>query len=419
MHRDRGRLLDKTRTVYIDKTENRFQIYRNGLPFYIKGASGTKYFKELKEAGGNTMRVYDTLNLQSLLDEAQKHDIALIVDIPLPTNALNDTFYSDEEYVLKIKSDIKNLVRRYKNHPSLLIWNLGNELYFPLVFKENNFITVFNELVDIINEEDPNHLVSTTVVGVSRSQTLSIHLMAPKLDIIGFNAFGNITRLEIVMKAVGLVSKRKPYYVAEWGNHGPWESDTNLWKAVLEPNSTAKGEIYKDIYLTYIKPDKNCLGNLAFYWGYKHEGTPTWFNIFDEEGRKSEVYYQLKSLWKGTPYQATTIPKIENLLLNNLEANHQAFAPNSILDIQVVMQDSIKTNVSFDWKIYKEAWGSYDWVSEPDSLQISYSGTTYSDTMKFHIPTEDGPYRIVVSARDSHGNFATANMPFYVLNHEL
>ncbi|RXJ45847.1 glycoside hydrolase family 2 TIM barrel-domain containing protein [Gelidibacter gilvus] len=418
MHRDRGRVVDPTHTVFIKNTEDGFQLNRNGSPFHIKGAGGLGHMKELAEAGGNTLRVYDTLNLQSLLDEAHRYGIALIVDIPLPTNESNDTYYADKEYILKIKRDIRNLVRRYKDHPSLLIWNLGNELYFPLVARENNFIKVFNQLVDLIHEEDPDHLVSTTVVGVSRSQTLSIHLMAPKLDIIGFNAFGNITRLKTVMNAVGWITKPKPYYITEWGNHGPWESDTNLWKAVLEPTSTAKGEIYKDIYLTYIDPDSDCLGSLAFYWGYKHEGTPTWFNILDEEGRKSEVYYYLKSLWTRTQLEDTPRSKIQNILLNNTEMNHQVFAPENVMTVQLNMLDTITHNLSFDWKIYKEGWGLHEWIAEPDTLKISDIKNSFSNTVEFNVPEEDGPYRIVVSVQDDAGNFATTNIPFYVLNHD-
>ncbi|WP_299392686.1 glycoside hydrolase family 2 TIM barrel-domain containing protein [uncultured Gelidibacter sp.] len=416
LHSDRGRVLDRTRTVFVDKIDNRFQLYRNGEPFYIKGGSGTGYLKEMSEAGGNTLRVYDTLNLKAILDEAEKFDIAVIVDIPLPTNAHHKTYYSNDTIVINLKEKVKNLVNQYKDHPSILMWNLGNELNFPLTFRKNNFIQVFNDLVDLIHEEDPNHLISTTISGTSISQILGIHLSAPKLDIIGFNVFSIISNVKPVMDQVGLIVDPLPYYISEWGNTGPWEVPVNLWKAILEPSSTLKSDSYKVNYLSGIKSDLNCLGSLAFYWGYKHEGTPTWFNIFDEEGRKSEMYYQLQSLWMERPLTITYIPRIEKLTLNNLESNDQIFVSNSYIEVQINMMNPINSNLTFDIKVFNEAWGAKRWGSEIDALQLSTITSTYSNKMKFKVPEKEGPYRVFVSVNDSQGNFATANMPFYVLN---
>lgn len=417
LHRDRGRVLDKTRTVYIEKVNNKFKLYRNGKPFYIKGASGTGYLKEMAEAGGNTLRVYDTLNLKTLLDEAQKFNIAVIVDIPLPTSGHAKTYYSDMVTVRNLKLKVKNLVSQYKDHPSILAWNLGNELIFPLTIKNNNFIKVFNDLVDLIHNIDPNHPVSTSVSGTSRAQTLGIHLSSPKLDLIGFNAFGSITRVESVMNNIKLITNPKPYFIMEWGNHGPWEAPINIWKSILEPSSTLKSGIYNEVYTSYIEADQNCLGSLAFYWGYKQEGTPTWFNIFDQYGRKSDVYYELTSLWTGKEVQKI-LPEIKRMSLNNLELNHQVFSTGSVINAEITMQKAIDSTLSFHYKIFREAWGRKQWNSEIDSLRIVANNSTFSNSLKFKSPNKEGPYRVFVTVHDLKGNFATANMPFYVLNHE-
>lgn len=416
MHRDRGRPLDETQTVYIKTVDHKSQLYRNGKPFYIKGASGTSYLKELYEAGGNTLRVYDTVNLKSLLDEAAKYDLAIIVDIPLPPNKANSNYYSDAENVKKVKKQIKKFIHNYKDHSSLLIWNLGNELNYHLSIKENAFVNVFNELVDLVHEEDPNHPVSTSISGTSRAQTLGIHLNAPKLDLIGFNAFGNIPEVEPLMSKIAIICNPKPYYIMEWGNHGPWEAPINLWKSRIEPNSTDKGAIYKNIYNSKIKTNDECLGSLAFYWGYKHEGTPTWFNIFDEEGRKSEVYYILKSIWKEEDITSQEIPKIEKMQLLSSESKDQIVDSNSIIVAQLDMQFSIDETYNFQWEIYKEAWGHQKWILENYSTQAAQSTSKFSNSIKFEAPKDEGPYRVIVYVNDANGNFATANMPFYVLS---
>ncbi len=415
LHRERGRALDETRTVFIKRLDGRNQLNRNGKPFYIKGASGKSYLKELSEAGGNTLRVYDTINLNSILEEAKKYDIAVIVDIPLPANVKYNDHYSDAEYIKITRLKIRKLVRKYKDHSSLLIWNLGNELNYPLSFKKNDFVNEFNQLVDLIHEEDPNHLVSTTISGTSRGQILGMHLNSPKLDLIGFNVFGNIPQVQPLMAKISIVTNAKPYYMMEWGNHGPWEAPLNLWESKIEPNSTAKGIIYKDVYEINIKPDADCLGSLAFYWGYKHEGTPTWFNIFDASGRKSEVYYTLKTLWSEKEMLPIKIPTIEKMTLNSMEDTNQIFNSDGIIDVQIYLEQPIDSTYSFQWNLYKEAWGYQDWTPESDSLQIEQTSAKYSNQLKFKVPSDEGPYRIIVSVNDAQGNFSTANIPFYVL----
>lgn len=415
MHRERGRELDETRTVFIKKLDGRNQIFRNGKPFYIKGASGKSYLKELYQAGGNTLRVYDTINLQSLLDEAKKYDLAIIVDIPLPSDIKYNDHYSDAEYIKIARHKIRKLVRKYKDHSSLLIWNLGNELNYPFSIKKNDFVNVFNDLVDLIHEEDPNHLVSTTITGTARGQILGIHLNSPNLDLIGFNVFGNIPQVQPLMSKISIVTNAKPYYITEWGNHGAWEAPLNLWESTIEPNSTKKGNIYKDIYENIIKTDAACLGSLAFYWGHKIEGTPTWFNIFDASGRKSEAYYTLKSLWSEKEMLPIKIPRIEKMTLNSMEDTNQIFNSDGLIDAQIYLEQPIDSTYSFHWNLYKEAWGYQNWSPESDSLYIEQSSANHSNQLKFRVPSDEGPYRIIVSVNDAHGNFSTANIPFYVL----
>lgn len=416
MHRDRARAFYGTETVYIKAINDKPQLFWNGKPFYIKGASGSTHIKELSEAGGNTLRVYDTINLLAILDEAKKHDIAVIVDIPLPAYNVKYDYYKISENTELLKENIKKFVRHYKSHPALLIWNLGNEIEYPLTLTENEFIKTFNSVIDLIHEEDPNHLISTSLKGTSKRETLGVLLNSPKLDLIGFNTFGNIPQLQPLMKNAGYITSLKPYYITEWGIHGPWESPLNLWWSVIETNSTDKGEIYKNIYESYIENNSECLGSLAFYWGYKHEGTPTWFNIFDEKGRKSQAYYNLKSAWTGEKI-TNTVPKINQLKLNDSLSRNLFVLPDSILDAELTILDPMDLTYSFRWSIYKEAWGKKKWRKESDSIIISQSALKSSSNMvKLKVPHEEGPYRLFVSVIDGSGNFATINRPFYVLS---
>ena len=56
----------------IIKTNDGFQLLRNGKPYYVKGAGGTEYLDVLKSIGGNSIRTWSTDNAMKILDEA--HD---------------------------------------------------------------------------------------------------------------------------------------------------------------------------------------------------------------------------------------------------------------------------------------------------------------------------------------------------------
>ena len=417
MHRDRARVFDGSEVVFLKSENDQFLLYKNGAPFYIKGASGNTYLKELAEAGGNTLRVYDTINLRTTLDNALKYDISVIVDIPIPAYRSNNSFYDSTENVLELKTDIKRFIKGYKDHPAVLIWNLGNELNYPLTLIENSFTKTYNELIDLIHTEDIDHPISTSVSGTSRGQTLGILLNSPKLDIIGFNAFGNIPKVEPLMNDLKLITNPKPYYIMEWGIHGPWEAPRNFWQSILETTSTEKGERYKDIYDSYIKNNTDCLGSLVFYWGHKHEGTTTWFNIFDENGRKSEAYYDIEGAWNGKIIE-NDVPKIEDMKVNDSLSKNLIISPKSDFTAEVILKKAIDSNLIFNWTLYKEAWGYQEWVKLDDSFIYSQNSNGNSNTVKFSVPQEDGPYRIFVNILDSKGNFATTNTPFYVLSVE-
>jgi hypothetical protein len=305
--------IDETRTVYIQKTEYGYQLIRNGEPFYIQGAGGESYFKELAAIGGNTIRLFDTRNLKSKLDEAYKYNLAAIVDIYLPKYKTSYYSYDDDNENKILKQEIRDLVDEHKDHPALLIWNLGNEINYPVVFWKNDFIRTFNELVSIIHEVDPNHPVSTSIIGVGRKTISSIFIHSPELDLISFNSFGNTIFVNTHLAQVSFLFGSRPYFYSELGPDGPWESAYTTWNAPIEATSTRKAELFRErVQITRDVNDGSGLGSLMFYWGSKLERTHTWFSLF-KEGYKSENIKVIENLWKPT-VSRTNVNTIGNLL---------------------------------------------------------------------------------------------------------
>lgn len=437
-----GKTIDETRTVYIKNTENGYQLFRNGKPFYIQGAGGDSYFKELAEIGGNTIRVYDTINLGEVLDEAQKNNLAVIVDIPLPRFQTRYNPYLVEENNRILKENVKNLIQKYKNHPAVFIWNLGNELQYPVIFKKNriiqnfrdiveikkvifqrrSFIKTFNELIDIVHKEDPNHLVSTSVAtNIFWKKLLNIHLYSPGIDLIGYNIFAPPKRFISQLNKLSHLIKLKPFYISEWGIEGPWAQEKTSWGAPIETTSTNKEKQYRENHRIFCTHYSESLGAVAFYWGQKQERTHTWFNIFDNEGRKSQVFYELQNIWTNKIDTTIFTPQIKYMLLAGKGAmDNLIFIPNEITVAQLLFENTIDSTLQYNWEIFEEEW-NYRGEGEAHKLPNKISGCfekIENSVATIKMPSVEGPYRIFVSVYDEFGNFSTTNTPFYVLNNK-
>ena len=441
-HGNKEKAVDETRTVFIKKTENGYQLFRNGKPFYIQGACGNTYLKELSDIGGNTIRVYDTANLKNILNEAQINNLAVIVDIYIPRFQIDHNPYSSKQNNLLLKEDLKKFIRTYKSNPAILFWNLGNELDYPSLLQtrrripdfddlanifniyneRKSFIKTFNELIEIIHLEDPNHPVSTSIsTQYFWKRLLSIHINSPKLDLIGYNIFAPPAKMKKQLTKLSLFIKLMPYFISEWGMEGPWAQEKTAWGAPIETTSTNKGEQYKENNAIITNQYSQSLGSTVFYWGQKQERTHTWFNIFDEEGRKSQVFYELKNIWRNEAGNFNQPPKIKYMLVNNRGTkDNLVFLPGELVNATVLLNSGIDSTLNFKWEIHEEGW---NYAGGGAAHKLTNKISTAIETVKlnevlFHVPALEGAYRIFVHISDQFGNFATTNTPFYVLNNK-
>ncbi|NIK92219.1 hypothetical protein GZ212_08645 [Mangrovimonas sp. CR14] len=409
---DRGHKMSENATVRVVETNEGYELLKNGKPFYIKGASGKGHIKELAQAGGNTIRLYDTINSRIELDLAKKYKVSVILDIPLPEFRFYSNYYSEPKKVLAIKDYVRSYVREHKNHPSLLFWNLGNEINLPFSLSNKTYINTYNELIDLIHEEDPNHPVSTSYTGIGEKDILGLSLNFSKLDLVGFNVFGNLDDLESILNKMSPFVNMKPFFISEWGDQGPWEAKNEYWFSIQEKKGSEKAKGYFSSYQNNIKPNTSILGSTAFFWGQKFEGTPDWFNIFDDEGNKSPVYYALKSSWEETDLIYPL--EIVYFRFKNLDSqDNRIFSPNEKLEIETLAQTISSDSITYDWNLYKESSSIYEgWKLLNSEFKLKGKG----EEINFNTPEEEGAYRMVLRVYDNQQNYSTANIAFYVLN---
>lgn len=409
------------KTVHIKYEKKQYTLYRNGKPFFIKGAAGFTNLKKLKEAGGNTIRTWDTTHLQAILDEAKIYDIAVVVGLPMPMNNDGDWFYKNDELIATQYKRYSSFINKYKNHPSLLCWCLGNELAFPNKPRFLSFYRVFNNLVNMIHQNDPNHLVTTTITNFQRKNIFHIKFRT-NIDFISFNIFGKLKDLRKDLEDFEWLWDG-PFLITEWGIDGPWyPHEHTAWRAFIENTSTKKAEQYLWIY-RHDMPVENprLLGSLVFYWGHKQENTPTWFSLFDENGASSEAVGTMKYIWTST-YPTHKAPQIRYMVVDGKGArDNLIYQPNANATAKLLLMDKADTTgLTYQWQVLPEDWFqvndiySTKKVKPIENVFIKQSKTT----VVFRTPPKEGPYRIYVSVYDKHGNFATCNTPFYVVDNK-
>ena len=404
-------------TVYIEHTKNGWELYRNNKPFKIKGASASNRFKELKAAGANTVRIYDTTNLKSVLDSAHFYDLAVIVDLPIRRYVSKDTLYADAIFKAQELNATKRTVTNFKNHPALLYWILGNEVNYPDNPLNNTFVIHYNELLKAIRLADTNHPISTSVGGFDRSRVLAIKTFSPLIDLISINIFGELSTFEVRRDKISWLWNG-PYVLTEFGINGPWEASKTTWAAPIEETSTKKAEQYYKRYRDYIQNSNSnrCLGSLFFYWGNKQERTHTWFSTFDEEGRFNESVLTMKNIWKNEN-NIFEGPKIKHILLNDKGAKESiVLKPEETVTSKLLMENAeILKTAKVSWEVRKENWNYLfnEIEKRPEKLSYKIFSQT-NETLVWKAPKEEGPYRIFITIIDGE-TFATSNIPFYIL----
>jgi hypothetical protein len=403
-------------TVFVKKTEGKYELYRNGKPFYIQGASGNSYLEELKKSGANTFRVYDTVNIKAVLDEALKLDLAVIVDLMLPKFKGNEEYYKEDEVRNELKTNILIAVENNKNHPALLMWNF-NELEYPHKLKHKYFRNFFGNLVDEMHKVDSNHPISTSITGSNKKQIASLQFWCPQLDLISINVFGGLGKLESDINKIKYLWNGA-YYISEWGINGPWEeSDLTIWRGPIEKTSSDKATNLVYRFQNDMPKNNRNLGHLAFFWGQKQERTHTWFSLFSENGDKTQMIQDLKYIWSGEKSK-NKLPQFKKMHVNGKSSyNNIILNACDIIKSSIEFDNSENDSLTIKWELFPENWYYFFGSKENKPAKYSTSITKINDnSVEFQVPSEEGPYRLFSYIYDSKGNFATANVPFYVLD---
>ena len=142
-------------------------FYLNGSPLFLRGtlecsifpltghppldeAGWEKVFGAARAYGLNHLRFHSWCPPDAAFRVADK--MGMYIQVELPNWSL--TFGKDQPMVDFINLEADNIIREYGNHPSFILWSMGNEL-------EGDFDQLTG-LVTRLKNKDPRHLYTTT-----------------------------------------------------------------------------------------------------------------------------------------------------------------------------------------------------------------------------------------------------------------
>ena len=396
--------------VTVSESELGFELLRNNVPYYIKGAGAKNNFRKVKESGGNSIRIWSTKRSE-LLDSALKYDLSVCLGIWVAQQR-HGFDYNDEFKVKNQIELIKKSILKLKDHPSLLVWGIGNEV--DLKYSNFKVWETIEEIAKFIKKVDPNHPTMTVIAGLDPSKVFMIKKYCPSIDILGINTYGSIVNASLNIRRYGW---EKPYIVTEWGVNGPFEAKVNSWGAKIEPTNGIKAKQRLNRYKNFIEKDKEkCLGSYCFLWGQKQESTSTWHGMYLSNGHPTEAVDVMQYCWKGE-WPAKRAPSLMQIKLNgdNWKKNH-VFIKNEEVILDFIYERNNNDSLYFDFQLYPETFstkGGGDFQKSPDKLKFEIVKQS-ENSLSFKVPNKKGFYRIFVFIRNEINQTSVANIPFKV-----
>ena len=395
----------------VRKTATGYQLYRGGQLYFVKGAGGSAYPARIAAYGGNSIRTWGSRGAQNVLDSAAKYGLTVLMglDVARERHGFN---YDDTASVKKQLDGIREEVLKYKDHPALLAWGIGNEL--NLQYKNTKVWDAVNDISKMIHAIDPNHPTTTVLAGINKDLVDLLKAKTRDIDLLAVNTYGGLAGLPKTMVQSGWEGA---YLVTEWGPTGHWEGLQTAWKSAIEETSSEKAAVYKSRYESSIETDREkCLGSYVFLWGQKQERTPTWYGVFTDKGEESEVVDVMQYLWSGK-WPQNKAPHLYSLQLDNRKAVDNVYLkPGASYNALTVATDPDKDKLSYRWEVLAEPTqlsegGDFEARPKPVAGLITSLG---DGRITLKAPTKEGAYRLFVYVTDGNNKVATANIPFYV-----
>lgn len=380
----------------------------NGKPFYIKGVvcglaagkGGEDYLKLAREAGANTVRTLGTdQGTQAYFDAALKY--GLMVNAGIRFDHASDegqiSYIDDSEYKKEKINEIMEYVNKFKDHPALFMWNLGDEAIFLTKSEQERaaLSRFLEEMVRLVHGLDPDHPVIYASADISDIPYIEKYV--PGLDAFGMNVYGSIKAAHAKWYKSSL---NIPYIITEYGPAGPWAVQKDRNGVSSDQPDWVKAAAYRNMTKEIMNFKGYNLGGFAFHIGEASPDSLTWWNLNYEALKRASFWEIYKIYTGGKPYnKPPRITKFNLSKVNNI-------APGEIIGISAEAVDTDSNPLDYTFAVSTAPEGiSRHYVNEEAPVSFTCEGINF----KMTAPVEKGLYRVYAFVNDGYGNAAAAN----------
>lgn len=405
--------------VTIQKTDSTWTLLVDKKPFDIKGVTFgydndvenfDAYFKDLQFLGVNTIRLWATNdNTLQLLDTADKYGIKVLVGIWMrhgkPGMEDDDRFnyLEDTKGMEAMYNNAIEVVETYKNHPAVLSWGVGNEVYLNIATdpEKEAYSKLLERICSKIKTLDPNHPITSVEAWTFGMDWWNKYV--PSIDIYGLNSYGagaNLLASEIQKRGID-----KPYIITEFGVTGEWDIDHKINNIVVEPTDTQKYDAIAQGYPNWIKNKPSCLGVYVFHYANGNNFVSPWL-FTHHNGAYRPQYWAIREAFTGKQ-PLNQVPVIETFNLPESTFKSGDWVP---VDLKITDVENEKIDVSF---YYNQRVGSR---KLRDQLTLLNHKTNTDGTYAIQLPNVDTTIKVYVNAKDSYNNVGIASTSIAIDN---
>jgi beta-galactosidase len=336
-----GKILDDYQTTFgirYFNFDSEKGFFLNGKPIKIKGvcnhhdlgclgaAVNTRALERqleiLKEMGCNGIRTAHNPPAPELLDLCDQMGF-IVMDEAFDMWEKGKTEF---DYHLAFekwhKKDLEDLIKRDRNHPSVFIWSIGNEVIEQWNKEDSSGLVIAKRLTSIVKNLDPTRPVTAACNSTDPSNPV---IRSGTLDFIGYN-YSHEKYPEIPKSYPGkaFIATETNSALATRGSYDMPSDSIRRWPPrwdlpLLNGNpdytcssydncSTPWGTTHEETWKIVKKYD--FISGMFIWTGFDYLGEPTpygwparssYFGIMDLAGFPKNGYYFYKSEWTDTP----------------------------------------------------------------------------------------------------------------------
>ncbi len=405
----------------VDKVNGKWELLVNGKPYEVKGATFgfdkdidnyDIYLKDLKFLGVNTIRTWATgKNTSKLLDAAHANDIKVMLGIWMrhgrPGMEDDDSFNYLENVEGKedMYNNALNVVETHKDHPAVLIWGIGNEVYLNTATNEEKvaYSQLLERICGAIKEKDPSHPIASVEAWTFGLEWWLKYV--PSIDIYGLNSYGpgaNLLADELLKRGID-----KPYLLTEFGVTGEWDIKQKVNGITVEPSDQQKYDAIVNGYENWIQNKPANLGVFIFHFSSGNEFIAPWLFTHYENMTRPQ-YWAIRKAFTGND-PINQVPEIKTFELTNTTQKSGSWIP---VELDFFDAENEQLEVKFS---YNQRTGSRKRRDQINEL-VSLGNPT--DGFEIQLPKVDGAVKVYAMVKDTYSNVGIASTGIKITDEE-